>query len=86
MENEKWKMKSIRMCVVCRERFYQNELNRLQCKDKRLISFSGIGRSFYVCNECINTKKFINYIAKICKVSKEDAKNQIFHFPFSIVK
>ncbi|GAB6045384.1 YlxR family protein [Caminibacter profundus] len=86
MENGKWKVKlPIRMCVVCRKRFYQKELNRLQCKNKKIISFSGVGRSFYVCGSCINDKKLIKYILRLCNISKEEAKNQIFHFPFSIV-
>jgi len=87
MENGKCKInnKPIRMCVVCRKRFNQKELNRLQCKDKKLISFSGVGRSFYVCSSCINNKKLIKYILKICNISKEEARNQILHFPFSIV-
>ena len=82
MENRK---KPVRTCVVCRKKFLQKELNRLQCKDKKLILFSGSGRSFYVCPECINDKKFIKYISKICQIPKEEAKEQIFHFPFSIV-
>ncbi len=83
MENVK--KKPIRMCVVCRGRFYQENLNRLQCKDGKLIHFSGMGRSFYVCASCIKKKKFVNYIAKICSISKEKAREEIFHFPFSIV-
>ncbi len=83
MENGKYI--PLRMCVVCRKRFYQSELNRMQCKNGKLISFRGSGRSFYVCKECIDKKKFINYIAKICKISKEKAKEEIFHFPFSIL-
>jgi len=81
---ENGKHKPLRMCVVCRKKFYQNELNRLQCKNGKLTPFCGMGRSFYVCKECIDKKKFINYIAKICKISKEKAKEEvsIFHFPF----
>jgi predicted RNA-binding protein YlxR (DUF448 family) len=82
---ENGKHKPLRMCVVCRKRFYQNELNRLQCKNAKLILFSGSGRSFYVCKDCVNNKKFVNYISKICKISKEKAKEEIFHFPFSIL-
>jgi len=84
MENVKWKI-PIRMCVICRNRFPQKELIRLQCKDNQLISFRGEGRSFYVCNNCIKTKKFIKFISKKCNINREDAKNQIFHFTFSIV-
>jgi len=86
MENGKCKKhKPIRMCVVCRNRFFQNELNRLQCKDNELIKFKGEGRSFYVCKNCINSKKLINFISKHCKISKQKAKEMILHFPFSIV-
>ena len=82
MENVK---KPIRMCVVCKKRDLQENLIRLQCKENNLTYFSGIGRSFYVCYNCINTKKFINFISKVCKITKEEAKNKIFHFPFSIL-
>ena len=86
MKNEKCKVKSVkkpvRMCVVCKNRFYQNELFRLQCINKKLIAFSGTGRSFYICKKCINNKKFINYIAKKCGVDKEKAKLFILHFSF----
>ena len=86
MKNEKCKVKSVkkpvRMCVVCRNRFFQSELFRLQCRDKELISFSGAGRSFYVCKGCISNKKFVNYIAKKCGVDKEKAKLFILHFSF----
>jgi len=83
MENEKYK--PLRMCVVCRKKRFQDELNRLQCKEKRLIPFRGEGRSFYVCGSCVKEKKFINYVSKICKITKEKAKEEIFHFPFSIL-
>jgi len=82
MENEK---RPIRTCVICRKKFLQKELNRLQCKNKNLIKWERIGRSFYVCKDCINEKRLIRYISNLCKISKEEAKKQIFHFPFSIV-
>jgi predicted RNA-binding protein YlxR (DUF448 family) len=44
---------SVRTCVVCRKKFSQKLLNRLQCKDKKLISFTGEGRSFYLCSVCL---------------------------------
>ena len=88
MENVKCKVKSVkkpvRMCVVCRNRFLQSELFRLQCENQKLISFKGAGRSFYVCKKCVNEKKFVNYISKICKTDKEKAKSYILHFPFYI--
>jgi predicted RNA-binding protein YlxR (DUF448 family) len=80
MENEK-KIK-IRMCVVCRKRDKQENLYRLQCKSGVLIPFSGRGRSFYVCENCINTKKFIKYLSKLCNLDKDKIKESLFHFPF----
>ena len=75
---ESGKHKPIRMCVVCRNRFYQDTLYRLQCVNKKLIKWQGRGRSFYVCKNCVNDKKFTKYIVKLCKVSKKEAENQIF--------
>ena len=54
----------IRMCVVCRSRLLQNEMLRLQCKNQEIIRFSGEGRSFYICNECISNPKKINGLIK----------------------
>ena len=82
---ESGKHRPIRMCVVCRGRFFQDELNRLQCIDKKLVKWQGSGRSFYICGSCVNNKKFVKYISKLCKISKEEAKKQIFHFPFYII-
>lgn len=45
--------KPVRMCVLCRDRIVQNDLLRLQCIDKKLVPFTGNGRSFYICCECI---------------------------------
>jgi len=82
---ENGKHRPIRTCVVCRNRFYQDELNRIQCINKKLVLFTGIGRSFYVCNSCKENKKFINYIAKKCNIAKNEAKEMINNFPFSIL-
>ncbi len=76
--------KLIRMCIVCKKRDKQYSLNRLQCINNQLTKFTGKGRSFYVCNECINNKKFINLLSKKCNKSKEEIKKLIIHFPFSI--
>jgi len=79
------KHKPVRMCVVCRGRFYQSDLNRLQCRDAKLTPFTGFGRSFYVCNGCFGDKKMVNYVSKLCKITKEKAKEEIFRFPLSIL-
>lgn len=67
--------KQIRMCIKCRKRFKQKELLRLQCKNDSLCSFSGKGRSFYVCEECIHHSKTLSVIIKInkLKVSEKHA-------------
>ena len=57
-----------RMCVACRERFEQKALLRLQCKEQQLSSHSGLGRSFYLCSECVeNEKKVTRALARACK-------------------
>lgn len=40
------------MCIICRDRFEQNRLIRLQIKDGVLSEFTGFGRSFYLCKNC----------------------------------
>lgn len=45
------------MCISCRTRNHKDSMNRLQCKDKKLQTFDGIGRSFYICNECLEDEK-----------------------------
>ena len=67
----------IRMCVVCRERLTQSEMLRLQCQNKEIIAFSGIGRSFYICKDCINDKKLDKIIQRICKIDKQTTKTLI---------
>jgi len=62
------------MCVVCRGRLSQCEMLRLQCKNNEIISFCGIGRSFYICKNCINNKKLDKIIQKICKTDKTNSK------------
>jgi len=62
------------MCVVCKNRLSQSEMLRLQCKNKKIIPFSGIGRSFYICKDCINDKKLDKIIQRICKIDKTNSK------------
>ena len=59
---------SIRTCVVCRNKIAQKLLNRLQCQEKKLIQFSGIGRSFYICNKCLEDEnKLEKALYRSCK-------------------
>ena len=46
----------LRTCISCREKQEQAYLNRVQCKDKILTKFNGFGRSFYICNTCLENK------------------------------
>jgi predicted RNA-binding protein YlxR (DUF448 family) len=43
---------------------------RLQCNNGEIVEFSGIGRSFYICNNCINDKKLDKILKRICKTDK----------------
>ena len=64
------KHKPIRMCASCRKRELQSELIRLQ-KDGNIVrSFNGIGRSFYICKDCLlNDKHILNKISGRLKVN-----------------
>jgi len=68
-----------RMCVSCRERDQQNNLLRLQCKDGVLSNFSGVGRSFYICYNCLdNDKKVLKSLMRTCKSGdKEKLMNKL---------
>jgi uncharacterized protein len=57
----------VRMCVVCRERFAQFSLLRLQCKEGSLQPYSGEGRSFYLCRSCVEHKKTPGQLSRQCK-------------------
>ena len=68
-----------RMCVICRDRYAQLELLRLQCKEqtlnnqivKTLVNYTQQGRSFYICNQCIDgtdEKRMIKAITRQCKM------------------
>ena len=71
--------KPIRMCIVCRGKFAQSELVRLQCQDRYLISFTNQGRSFYICKNCSDDdKKCAKSLARTCKSGElEKLMNQL---------
>jgi len=70
-------MKPIRMCIVCKKRDYQKNLLRFQCKNGKIIKFSNEGRSFYICNECLNSKRLIKLLSNRCNKNKTDIQKQI---------
>ena len=63
----------IRMCISCRARHEQKLLVRLQCKEGLLEAFTNTGRSFYICNDCLeNEKKIIKALMRQCKSGEKD--------------
>ncbi len=62
-----------RMCLSCRERNEQQNLLRLQCKDGEISSFNGVGRSFYLCQDCLKEdKKIIRALMRECRGGDKD--------------
>ncbi|MGH2267703.1 MULTISPECIES: hypothetical protein [Campylobacter] len=63
------KHKPVRMCVVCKNRFFQKELHRLKVFKAELYQNLAFGRSIYLCNHCllIEDEKFQATFSKICK-------------------
>ena len=63
----------IRMCICCRKKDIQSSLNRFQCIDGGIVSFSKNGRSFYLCNNCLNQEKqVIKSLMRQCKSGARD--------------
>ncbi|MBD3841062.1 MAG: DUF448 domain-containing protein [Campylobacterales bacterium] len=59
----------IRTCIVCRDKQDQRKLLRIQCIDKELSLFTGVGRSSYICSNCLNgeEKKLQKALNRYCK-------------------
>ncbi len=71
----------VRMCVACRKRAPQSSLLRLQNKDGEAIKYSGAGRSFYLCKECIiNDRHLINKVSGRLKIEKESLEELLKEF------
>ena len=69
--------KQIRTCVVCRDKFNQKNLLRLQCINKLLLNFTQKERSFYLCEKCIlDDKKVLKTLYRQCK-NKADYLHQL---------
>jgi len=78
---DKKKHKPIRMCINCRVRLEQKKLFRLQCQNKNLTIFSNKGRSFYLCQKCLEIKKkaIKKRIYKICKDSEINISEELIY-------
>ncbi|MFT7859870.1 MAG: hypothetical protein ABXS93_02930 [Sulfurimonas sp.] len=62
-----------RMCVSCRSRAVQKELFRLSCKDGELSSYDGVGRSFYLCQLCLDDEKRVaKALMRECRSGKKE--------------
>jgi len=62
-----------RMCITCKERDAQTQLFRLQCKDGVLQLYTKVGRSFYVCETCLDLdRKISKSLMRKCKSGDKD--------------
>jgi|GEM_PF-155961 predicted RNA-binding protein YlxR (DUF448 family) len=62
--NSMKKQKPTRMCISCRTKTVRLTMLRLQQRESNIIAYQGAGRSFYLCNECINNEKKIKGLSK----------------------
>ena len=65
------KSQPIRMCIACRSRHPQNTLIRLKLSGKEVVAFDGLGRSFYLCDECVQNEKKVKGLVKRFKQDSE---------------
>ncbi len=65
------KSQPIRMCIACRSRHPQDTLIRLKLSGKEVVAFDGLGRSFYLCDECIKNEKKVKGLVKRFKQDAE---------------
>ena len=65
------KSQPIRMCIACRSRHPQNSLIRLKLLGKEIVTFDGLGRSFYLCDGCVKNEKKVKGLVKRFKQDSE---------------
>jgi len=65
------KSQPIRMCIACRSRYSQNTLIRLKLEAKNVVIFNGMGRSFYLCADCVKNQKKVKGLVKRFKQNEE---------------
>ncbi len=68
-----------RMCISCRKRDFQKNMLRLQCIDGNLEVFRSIGRTFYLCDDCLkDEKKLSRSLMRQCRSGdKEKLMNKL---------
>ena len=63
----------LRMCISCRQRDSQSNLLRLQCIDGNIDQFTGRGRSFYLCKNCLKEeRKLSKALMRQCRSGDKD--------------
>ncbi|MFK5974887.1 MAG: DUF448 domain-containing protein [Sulfurovum sp.] len=72
------KSNPIRMCISCRNRASQSSLIRLQKDEKSIIAYSGRGRSFYLCSNCVTNEKKVNGLVKRFKLNSTLVEKERF--------
>jgi len=79
--SDKKKHKPIRMCINCRVRLEQEKLLRLQCQNQKITTFLNKGRSFYLCQKCLEIKKeaIKKRIYKMCKNSEINISEELMY-------
>jgi len=65
------KSQPTRMCIACRSRLPQNTLIRLKQEGGEVVEFDGKGRSFYLCDICVNNEKKMKGLVKRFKQDAE---------------
>jgi len=79
--------KCLRTCIVCRSKLEKFDLLRLRCENKKLVPYDGYGRSFYICNQCLdlsfcltNETTNLKSIKKLEKALYRECKNKDEYF------
>ncbi|CAA6819378.1 MAG: Unknown protein [uncultured Sulfurovum sp.] len=54
----------IRMCIACRSKQPQNTLVRFKHEGKLIVASNGFGRSFYLCQHCMENEKKVKGLIK----------------------
>lgn len=60
--------------MVCRGRFAQSDLTRVQYINGELVKFTKIGRSFYICKDCVDSKQLTKKLSSFLKIPKTEAE------------
>jgi predicted RNA-binding protein YlxR (DUF448 family) len=69
--------KPTRMCIICKGRYLQTSLIRLQLSSDTLTRYSGMGRSFYICPDCMERDKTHKIVASKYRLEKEATHEKI---------